>query len=225
MAGVMMLPAVALLGWTRKERASGPVPPPPPPPIAMPRLLVSRPSYGQPTATSAFTTTVTPQSLLLISNHPLLRFHMIVKRAVRRKGARHPFVHLAGHVGRQIPGPTRNRGTSCRCRATGLEPAILVGESGRDGFEHPWLHLDRRLRDDDAAHRALRREAHRHLDRTVRRVHAHELECAHRRRPGHAPVEHQYAVLGTPVHGFVQPVRIRGAQVYLPGHVSIGPRQ
>src|SRR2546430_12265998 len=37
MAGVMMLPAVALLGWTVKASASGPVPPPPPPPIASPR--------------------------------------------------------------------------------------------------------------------------------------------------------------------------------------------
>src|SRR5713101_736280 len=200
MAGVMMLPAVALLGWTRKERASGPVPPPPPPPIARPRLLVSRPSYGHATGTSVVTTTVTPQSLLVISNHPLLRFHMIVKRAVRRKSARHPFVHLPCHVGRQIPGAPRDRGTSRGCGATGLEPAILIREPGRDGFEHPRLHLDRRLRDDDAAYRALRREAHGHLDRTVGRVHAHELECAHRRRPGHAPVEHQHAVLGTPVH-------------------------
>src|SRR2546425_6142189 len=146
-----MLPAVALLGGTRKERASGPVPPPPPPPpIAMPRLLVSRPSYGHATVTSAVTTTVTPQSLVLISNHPLLRFHMIVKRAVRRKGARHPFVHLPCHVGRQIPGPARDRGTSCRCGASGLEPAILIREPGRDGFEHPRLHLDRRLRADHA---------------------------------------------------------------------------
>src|SRR3989449_8183194 len=53
-----MLPAVALLGWTVKASASGPVPPPPPPPIAIPQLLVSRWSYGQAAVRSAATATV-----------------------------------------------------------------------------------------------------------------------------------------------------------------------
>src|SRR5881227_3850847 len=65
-AGVMMLPAVASLGWTIKKRASGPLPPPPPL-IESPPLLVSRRSYGHAAVTSAVRATVTRQSLLLIS--------------------------------------------------------------------------------------------------------------------------------------------------------------
>src|SRR6059036_3661032 len=60
---VMMLPAEALLGWTVKASASGPLPPPPGPLIAMPRLLVSRWSYGQAAVRSAATARVMYESL------------------------------------------------------------------------------------------------------------------------------------------------------------------
>src|SRR6266403_5058850 len=88
MAGVMMFPAVAPLGWTMHERASEPVPPPPPPPIAIPPLLVSRRSYGQATVRSAATAIVTPQSLLLISNppHPTLSDDCKTRRKMQGRG-------------------------------------------------------------------------------------------------------------------------------------------
>src|SRR6266702_2952857 len=121
MAGVIMLPAVALLGWTVKASASGPVPPPPPPPIANPRLLVSRWSYGQAAVTSAATATAMYESLMPIytSSHPsplrkrsqthgLSGPHMIVEGSVRRKGPGDAFVHLACHIDSEIPGPARD---------------------------------------------------------------------------------------------------------------------
>src|SRR6266853_481180 len=147
MAGVMMLPAVALLGWTVKARASGPVPPPPPPPIASPPLLVSRRSYGQAAVRSAATATVTYESLMPIktcSHPPLLRKrprtgrlsgpHMIVEGSVRRKSPGDAFVHFACHVDSEIPHTARDSGRPPR-RPPRREPPVVVGEPGGHGLE------------------------------------------------------------------------------------------
>src|SRR5712691_7229380 len=139
MAGVMMLPAVALLGWTVKARASGPVPPPPPP-------LRKRPRTDR-----------------------LSGPHMIVEGSVRRKSPGDAFVHFACHVDSEIPHTARDSGRPPR-RPPRREPPVVVGEPGGHGLEHPGLHLDGRLRDDDPAYGALRREADRHFDRPVARV-------------------------------------------------------
>src|SRR6266853_264309 len=237
MAGVMMLPAVALLGWTVKARASGPVPPPPPPPIASPPLLVSRRSYGQAAVRSAATATVTYENLMPIktcSYPPPLRKrprtdrlsgpHMIVEGSVRRKSPGDAFVHFACHVDSEIPHTARDSGRPPR-RPPRREPPVVVGEPGGHGLEHPGLHLDGRLRDDDPAYGALRREPDRHFDRPVGRVHTHEPERPDRRGSRRAPVEHEHAVIGTPVYGLVQSVGVCAAQVDLAGHVGIGPRQ
>src|SRR6266705_4723686 len=180
MAGVMMLPAVALLGWTVKASASGPVPPPPPPPIANPRLLVSRWSYGQAAVRRAATATFMYESLMPMKTcsypqalrtssgiPPRSGPHMIVEGSVRRKSPGDALVHLACHVDGEIPGPARDPGRPPRHpprRPPRPEPAVVVGEPGGDGLEHPRLHLDGRLCDDDPADGALRRETHRHFD-------------------------------------------------------------
>src|SRR5439155_23494860 len=83
---------------------------------------------------------------------PLLGPHMIIKRSVRRKSPGDSLVHLTGHVGGEIPYAARDRGSPTRRAPAWLQPAIMVGEPGCDGFEHPRLHLDRCLCGHDTTH-------------------------------------------------------------------------
>src|SRR5256885_4702061 len=125
--------------------------------------------------------------------HRLSGPYMIVEGSVRRKSPGDTLVHLACHVDGEIPGPARDPGRPPRHpprRSPRLEPAVVVGEPGGDGLEHPRLHLDRRLRNDDPAYGALRRETHRHSDRSVGRVHSHALDRPGRPGSPAAPAEH-----------------------------------
>src|SRR5437870_4941622 len=87
---------------------------------------------------------------------------MIVEGSVRRKSPGDALVHLACHVDGEIAGPARDPGRPPRHpprRPPRPEPAVVVGEPGGDGLDHPRLHLDGRLLDDALPPRPLLRES------------------------------------------------------------------
>src|SRR5436189_63394 len=75
-------------------------------------------------------------------------------------------VDLAGHR-------TRTGGSIGR-----LQAAVAVGETAGHGVEHPGLHLDGGLGDDDPADHTGGREPDGHLQRPMRGVDADELQAA-----------------------------------------------
>src|SRR6266540_6842373 len=214
MPGVMMSPALAVLGWTVNASASGPVPLAPPPPNAKPPFPRVRSGNGQPSVTKAASMAPTYVSLMAVSTpQSPSGSHNLVKGPVRRKGPGHSLVHLLGHVVWQRCHTGRDRRRAGR-HCPGRESPVGIREPGPERLEHPRLGLDRGFREDHATHRPARPEPDRDLDGPVRCVDPHEPQRADDTLALLAGVEGQHAVVRAPIDRLVQPVRVDATQVH-----------
>src|SRR6266404_1834720 len=162
-----------------------------------------------------------PLPSLTVLYRPLPSF---VEQPIGRRRVHHAFVDQLGH----IPGhraDLRLHPLGSRRRLIRPESAIRVGEPGAQRFEHPRLHLDRRLGDLDAADGPARIESDRQLERSMLAIDAHEDE-----RPTHlvlmlADVECDDTVRRLPADRVVQPLGVGAAEMQLARGKLVGAGQ